>query len=79
MSEIFVFKNIAQLSTLFRDQITNFSINQVSSNVFSEPDELADFAAAVSSSSGSTHELQEVLAVPGCLRKTSLSSLSENE
>ncbi|KAJ3909452.1 Lon protease C-terminal proteolytic domain-containing protein [Lentinula edodes] len=54
-----VFKDIAQLNPLFRDQITNFSINQVASNVFDEPDRLADFAAAVSS--GTSGELQEVL------------------
>lgn len=60
MSEIVsVFKDIAQLNPLFRDQITNFSINQVSSNVFDEPDKLADFAAAVSS--GEVGELQDVL------------------
>jgi hypothetical protein len=29
-----VFKDIAQLNPLFRDQITNFSINQVAANVF---------------------------------------------
>jgi Lon-like ATP-dependent protease len=65
-----VFKDIAQLNPLFRDQITNFSINQVASNVFDEPDRLADFAAAVSS--GSATELQEVLEerdVPGRLGK----------
>ncbi|KAG2018527.1 ATP-dependent protease La [Coprinopsis cinerea AmutBmut pab1-1] len=55
-----VFKDIAQLNPLFRDQITNFSINQVTSaNVFEEPDKLADFAAAVSS--GEPIELQSVL------------------
>ncbi|KAI9568171.1 Lon protease C-terminal proteolytic domain-containing protein [Boletus coccyginus] len=60
MSEIVsVFKDIAQLNPLFRDQITNFSINQVASNVFDEPDKLADFAAAVSS--GDVSELQDVL------------------
>ncbi|KAG6861249.1 ATP-dependent Lon protease pim1 [Termitomyces sp. Mi166 len=60
MSEIVsVFKDIAQLNPLFRDQITNFSINQVASNVFDEPDKLADFAAAVSS--GEVKELQDVL------------------
>ncbi|KIJ60337.1 hypothetical protein HYDPIDRAFT_160981 [Hydnomerulius pinastri MD-312] len=60
MSEIVsVFKDIAQLNPLFRDQITNFSINQVASNVFDEPDKLADFAAAVSS--GDVRELQDVL------------------
>lgn len=60
MSEIVsVFKDIAQLNPLFRDQITNFSINQVASNVFDEPDKLADFAAAVST--GDVQELQDVL------------------
>ncbi|PPQ87432.1 hypothetical protein CVT26_003102, partial [Gymnopilus dilepis] len=60
MSEIVsVFKDIAQLNPLFRDQITNFSINQVAANVFDEPDKLADFAAAVSS--GEVRELQDVL------------------
>ncbi|KAF5341663.1 hypothetical protein D9611_002140 [Ephemerocybe angulata] len=55
-----VFKDIAQLNPLFRDQITNFSINQVTSaNIFDEPDKLADFAAAVSS--GEPRELQDVL------------------
>jgi ATP-dependent Lon protease len=60
MSEIVsVFKDIAQLNPLFRDQITNFSMNQVASNVFDEPDKLADFAAAVST--GEVGELQDVL------------------
>ncbi|KAF9475959.1 ATP-dependent protease La [Pholiota conissans] len=60
MSEIVsVFKDIAQLNPLFRDQITNFSINQVAANVFDEPDKLADFAAAVST--GEVGELQDVL------------------
>ncbi|KAF7295717.1 Lon protease-like protein, mitochondrial [Mycena indigotica] len=54
-----VFKDVAQLNPMFRDQITNFSINQVSANIFDEPDRLADFAAAVSS--GSVQELQDVL------------------
>jgi len=55
-----IFKDIAQLNPLFRDQITNFSINQVTSaNIFDEPDKLADFAAAVSS--GEPGELQGVL------------------
>lgn len=63
MSEIVsVFKDIAQLNPLFRDQITNFSINQVASNVFDEPDKLADFAAAVST--GEVQELQDVLESP---------------
>ena len=60
MSEIVsVFKDIAQLNPLFRDQITSFSINQVATNVFDEPDKLADFAAAISS--GEVQELQDVL------------------
>ncbi|KAI0300794.1 ATP-dependent protease La [Russula brevipes] len=60
MSEIVsVFKDIAQLNPLFRDQITSFSINQVATNVFDEPDKLADFAAAVST--GEVGELQDVL------------------
>ena len=60
MSEIVsVFKDIAQLNPLFRDQITNLSINQVASNVFDEQDKLADFAAAVSTEE--VGELQHVL------------------
>lgn len=60
MSEIVsVFKDIAQLNPLFRDQITNFTISQSATNVFDEPDKLADFAAAVST--GEVGELQDVL------------------
>jgi Lon-like ATP-dependent protease len=60
MSEIIsVFKDIAQLNPLFRDQITNFTISQSANNVFDEPDRLADFAAAVSQ--GEVGELQDVL------------------
>ncbi|KAF8340332.1 Lon protease C-terminal proteolytic domain-containing protein [Cantharellus anzutake] len=60
MSEIVsVFKDIAQLNPLFRDQITNFTISQSANNVFDEPDKLADFAAAVST--GEVEELQDVL------------------
>ncbi|KAI5119641.1 hypothetical protein M0805_009002 [Coniferiporia weirii] len=74
MSEIVsVFKDIAQLNPLFRDQITNFSMNQVATNVFDEPDKLADFAAAVST--GEVGELQDVLeslAVEDRLRKALL-------
>ncbi|KAF8334427.1 hypothetical protein F5887DRAFT_1256717 [Amanita rubescens] len=59
MSEIMsVFKDIAQLNPLFRDQITNFSINQVTPNVFDEPDKLVDFAAALST--GEVRELQDM-------------------
>jgi Lon-like ATP-dependent protease len=60
MQEILaVFKDIAQLNPLFRDQITHFSISQVANNVFEEPDKLGDFAAAVSA--GEAGELQAVL------------------
>ena len=81
MSEIVsVFKDIAQLNPLFRDQITNFSINQVASNVFDEPDKLADFAAAVST--GEVGELQDVLeslVVDDRLRKALLVSSAYSE
>ena len=56
---ISVFKEIAQLNPLFRDQIANFSMSQSAGNVFEEPEKLADFAAAVSA--GEVNELQEVL------------------
>ncbi|PWN18245.1 ATP-dependent protease La [Microstroma glucosiphilum] len=56
---ISVFKDIATLNPLFRDQIANFSIAQGAGNVFEEPEKLADFAAAVSS--GEVGELQDVL------------------
>ncbi|TIA94373.1 hypothetical protein E3P81_00051 [Wallemia ichthyophaga] len=60
MSELInVFKDIAQLNPLFRDQIANFSVSQSASNIFEEPDKLADFAAAVSQ--GEINELQAVL------------------
>ncbi|KAJ6475802.1 Lon protease C-terminal proteolytic domain-containing protein [Mycena vitilis] len=60
MAEIIsVFKDIAQLNPMFRDQITNFTMNQVTSSIFDEPDKLADFAAAVST--GEVRELQDVL------------------
>ncbi|KAJ6600871.1 Lon protease C-terminal proteolytic domain-containing protein [Mycena sp. CBHHK59/15] len=60
MSEIIaVFKDIAQLNPMFRDQITNFTMNQLTSSIFDEPDKLADFAAAVST--GEVRELQDVL------------------
>ncbi|RCI01640.1 ATP-dependent Lon protease pim1 [Rhizopus azygosporus] len=54
-----VFKEIASLNPLFRDQIANFSMSQSAGNVFEEPSKLADFAAAVSA--GEAAELQEVL------------------
>ncbi|KAH8592921.1 Lon protease C-terminal proteolytic domain-containing protein [Bisporella sp. PMI_857] len=54
-----VFKQVATLNALFRDQISTFSISQSAGNVVQEPAKLADFAAAVSS--GEVNELQEVL------------------
>ncbi|KAB8349881.1 hypothetical protein FH972_023894 [Carpinus fangiana] len=54
-----VFREIAGLSSLFRDQISTFSMSQSVGNVAEDPGKLADFAAAVSS--GDTAEMQEVL------------------
>ena len=54
-----VFREIAQLSSLFRDQISTFSMSQSIGNVTEDPGKLADFAAAVSSSD--TKEMQEIL------------------
>ncbi|KAE8259384.1 hypothetical protein A4X13_0g1045 [Tilletia indica] len=60
MQEILsAFKEIASISPMFREQITNFSISQGAGNVFEEADKLADFAAAVSV--GEVDELQAVL------------------
>lgn len=54
-----VFKDVAQLNHLFRDQISTFSMSQSAGNILDEPGKLADFAAAVSA--GEFRELQEVL------------------
>jgi Lon-like ATP-dependent protease len=54
-----VFKEVASLNSLFRDQISTFSMSQSAGNVMQEPAKLADFAAAVSS--GEVAELQDVL------------------
>ena len=54
-----VFKEVANLNPLFRDQISTFSVSQSAGNVIDEPAKLADFAAAVSA--GETKELQDVL------------------
>ncbi|KAJ1912635.1 ATP-dependent Lon protease pim1 [Mycoemilia scoparia] len=54
-----VFKDIAALNPLFRDQIANFSMSQSAGNVFEDPARLADFAAAVSA--GESQELQDIL------------------
>ncbi|KAK2743873.1 ATP-dependent Lon protease pim1 [Onygenales sp. PD_40] len=53
-----VFKDIANLNPLFRDQISTFSMSH-SGNIMDEPANLADFAAAVSA--GEVKELQDVL------------------
>ncbi|KAH8804990.1 lon protease-like protein [Xylogone sp. PMI_703] len=54
-----VFKEVASLNSLFRDQISTFSMSQSAGNVMQEPAKLADFAAAVSA--GEVAELQDVL------------------
>ncbi|KAF8863215.1 lon protease-like protein [Acephala macrosclerotiorum] len=54
-----VFKEVAGLNQLFRDQISTFSMSQSAGNVMQEPAKLADFAAAVSA--GEVDELQDVL------------------
>jgi Lon-like ATP-dependent protease len=54
-----VFKEVASLNSLFRDQISTFSMSQSAGNVMQEPAKLADFAAAVSA--GEVNELQDVL------------------
>ncbi|GAW12149.1 hypothetical protein ANO14919_015070 [Xylariales sp. No.14919] len=54
-----VFKEVATMNSLFRDQISTFSMSQSTGNVTAEPAKLADFAAAVSA--GEPNELQEVL------------------
>ncbi|PQE31628.1 ATP-dependent protease La protein [Rutstroemia sp. NJR-2017a WRK4] len=54
-----VFKEVANLNSLFRDQISTFSMSSSTGNVMNEPGKLADFAAAVSI--GEVAELQDVL------------------
>ena len=54
-----VFREVAQLNHLFRDQISTFTLTQSAGNVHEEPAKLADFAAAVSA--GEIRELQDVL------------------
>ncbi|ODQ50958.1 ATP-dependent protease La [Saitoella complicata NRRL Y-17804] len=54
-----VFKEIAALNPLFKEQIASFSISQSAGNVFDDPSKLADFAAAVSGAE--VQELQNVL------------------
>lgn len=54
-----VFKEVATMNSLFRDQISTFSMSSSTGNVTADPAKLADFAAAVSA--GEPAELQEVL------------------
>jgi len=54
-----VFKDVASMNSLFRDQISTFSVGQYTGDVGDGPGRLADFAAAVSV--GDTAELQDVL------------------
>ena len=54
-----VFKDVARLNPLFRDQVSDFSVSQSAGNVIEEPAKLADFAAAVSA--GDVEEMQDVL------------------
>ena len=54
-----VFKDVAGMNPLFRDQISTFSMSQSTGNITEEPGKLADFAAAVSA--GEVSELQDVL------------------
>lgn len=54
-----VFREVANLNHLFRDQISTFTLTQSAGNVHDEPAKLADFAAAVSA--GEVRELQDCL------------------
>ncbi len=54
-----VFREVAQLNHLFRDQISSFALTQSAGNVHEDPAKLADFAGAVST--GEVRELQDVL------------------
>jgi ATP-dependent Lon protease len=56
---ISVFKDVARINPLFRDQVSDFSVSQSAGNVTEEPAKLADFAAAVSA--GEVEEMQDVL------------------
>ena len=56
---ISVFREVAQLNLLFRDQISTFALTQSAGNVYEDPAKLADFAGAVST--GEVRELQDVL------------------
>ena len=54
-----IFREVAQINHLFRDQISTFALTQSAGNVHEDPAKLADFAGAVST--GEVRELQDVL------------------
>ena len=54
-----VFKDIANMNNMFRDQVSAFSVSANAGNVGEDPAKLADFAACVSS--GEPSELQDAL------------------
>ena len=54
-----VFREVANLNHLFRDQISTFTLTQSTGNFHEDPAKLADFAAAVAA--GEVNELQDVL------------------
>ena len=56
---ISVFREVAQLNPLFRDQISSFALTQSPGNFHEDPGKLADFAGAAST--GEVRELQDVL------------------
>jgi Lon-like ATP-dependent protease len=53
------FKELALLSSIFRDQVQTFAMSNNAGNVSDDPMKLADFAAV--NSTGEPHELQEAL------------------
>ena len=54
-----IFREVAQINQLFRDQISTFALTQSAGNFHEDPGKLADFAGAVSA--GEVGELQDVL------------------
>ncbi|KAG9235795.1 lon protease-like protein [Amylocarpus encephaloides] len=57
-----VFKEVANVNTLFRDQISSFAVSNSAGNIMEEPAKLADFAAAVTAvNTGETTDLQEII------------------
>lgn len=53
------FKELALLSSIFRDQVQTFAMSNGAGNISEDPMKLADFAAV--NSTGEPHELQEAL------------------